>query len=170
MIPPSQGSLENKFTFSIEEMLGHLSLHFNKPSTSRKTRVGIFQFYTELLLKLGPTFVEPNYGVVVGHLMTEIVANPRNSTTRYESLLVRKLMGIILRNLVGVRMLGEQSQIAALQELSRSYLKRWPAIMPGQVSPSTLVLAVILEETAGLLQQLGNTPPPVQVRCHHSSQ
>jgi hypothetical protein len=98
MIPPSQGSLENKFTFSIEEMLGHLSLHFNKPSTSRKTRVGIFQFYTELLLKLGPTFVEPNYGVVVGHLMTEIVANPRNSTTRYESLLVRKLMGIILRN------------------------------------------------------------------------
>jgi HEAT repeat-containing protein 5 len=111
--------------------------------------------------------VESNYGAIVGHFMTEIISNSRNSSTRYEALLVRKLVEIILRDLVGVRMLGEQAQIAAIQELSRSYLKRWPAIMPGQVSPTTLVLAIILQETAGLLQQLGNTPPPVQVSLHH---
>jgi hypothetical protein len=168
-ILPSQGPLENKFTLSVEEMMGQLSTQFNRLSASRKIRVGIFQFYAELLIKLGATFVESKYGAVVAHFMTEIVSNSRNSSSRYEALLVRKLVEIILRNLIGIRMLGEQAQIAAIQELSRSYLKRWPAIMPGQVSPNTLILAIILQETAGLLQQLGNTPPPVQVGYYHRS-
>ena len=48
-------------------------------------------------------------------------------------------------------------------ELANAYLKRWPAIMPGQVAPPTSVLVFTLREVAGLLQQLGNTPPLVRV-------
>jgi len=153
------------------EMLGLLSAQFNKANVSRKSRIGIFDFYTALLKKLGSSFVENHYALIVNHLMTEIVSNLRNSTSRYETLLARGLVGILLRDLIGVRMLSEQGQIGAIQELSNSYLKRWPAMMPGQVSPSPLVLAIVLKEVAELLQQLGNAPPPVQVSatlkpCH----
>jgi len=64
--------------------------------------------------------------------------------------------------------LSEQGQISAIQELANTYLKRWPAMMPGQMAPSSLALVVILKEVAGLLQQLGNAPPPVQVRFSYS--
>jgi hypothetical protein len=61
-------------------------------------------------------------------------------------------------------MLTEQGQIGAIQELSASYLKKWPALLTGQIAPNPLTLVVVLKEIAGLLQQLGNAPPPVQVR------
>ena len=48
-------------------------------------------------------------------------------------LLVQTLIGILLRDLIGVRMLSEQRQISAIQELANAHLKRWPAMMPGQV-------------------------------------
>lgn len=144
------------------EMLLHLSNHFNKPHQSRKIRVGIFDFYAALFTQLGAGWVETNFSLVVGHLMNEIVALHRNSTTRYETLSVRALVGILMRDLIGVRMLSEQGQIGAIQELANNYLKRWPAMMPGQVAPSSPVLVMALREVAGLLQQLGNAPPPVQ--------
>jgi hypothetical protein len=167
MVSTTHTTTEPTTILTLAEMFSQLSTPFNKPHTSRKTRVGIFDFYIALLAKLGASFVETNYAVIVNHLMTEIVGNPRNSTTRYETLLVRNLVGIILRELVGVRMLSEQGQIGAIQELSKSYLKRWPAMMPGQVAPSSLVLSVALKEVASLLQQLGNAPPPVQVRSFY---
>ncbi|KAG6906802.1 hypothetical protein DXG01_012050 [Tephrocybe rancida] len=151
-----------KPTFSSVEMLTCLSSHFNKPNVSRKTRTGIFDFYAALLTRLGPTFVEANFALIVSHLMTEIVSSPRNAGTRFETLHVRSLVGILLRDLIGVRMLSEQGQISAIQELANAYLKRWPAMMPGQTAPISTVLVIVLREVAGLLQQLGNAPPPVQ--------
>jgi hypothetical protein len=151
-----------KPTFTPNEMFVHLSNHFNKPNVSRKTKIGIFDFYAMLCTHLGPSFVEANFSLIVAHLMTEIVG--RNGSTRYETLLVRSLAGILLRDLIGLRMLSEQGQISAIQELANAYLKRWPAMMPGQVAPNPVVLVIVLREVAGLLQQLGNAPPPVQVR------
>lgn len=160
---PHVAAEEAKPIMAPTEMFAQLSKEFNKPQASRKTRIGIFDFYAALLTRLGSSFVENNYALIVQHLMTEIVANPRNSTTRYETLMVRTLVGLLLRDLIGIRMLGEQSQIAAIQELSNSYLKRWPAMMPGQVAPSSLCIVIAAKEVAGMLQQLGNAPPPVQV-------
>jgi hypothetical protein len=157
-----------KTMLSPGDMLAQLSSQFNKPNLSRKSRVGIFDFYAALLTTLGSTFVENNYGLIVTHLISEIVSSPRNLGTRYDTLSIRTLVGILLRDLIGVRMLSEQGQIGAIRELSRSYLKRWPAMMPGQLAPSSSVLAIVLREVAGLLQQLGNAPPPVQV-CFFSA-
>ncbi|KAI0080179.1 ARM repeat-containing protein [Panus rudis PR-1116 ss-1] len=151
-----------KLVMSPEEMFSQLSTHFNKPQTSHKTRVGIFSFYAALLSSLGPSFIERNYALIVSHLMTEIVSHSSNTGTRHNVLLVRQLVALVLRDVVGVRMLSEQGQILAIQELSTSYLKRWPAMMPGQNAPTPLVLTVALREVAGLVQQLGNTPSPVQ--------
>lgn len=153
-----------KAMFTPQEMFVHLSTHFNKPNATRKTRIGIFDFYAALLSKLGVTFVEANFSLIVAHLVSDVASNPRSNSNRYEVLLARSLVGILLRDLVGTRMLSEQGQISAIQEMATSYLKRWPAMMPGQVAPSSTVLVIVLREIAGLLQQLGNAPPPVQVR------
>jgi len=142
------------------EMLLLLSNHFNKLHQSRKIRVGLCDFYASLFTHLGAGWVQANFSLIVGHLMNEIVS--RNSSTRYETLLVRTLVGILLRDLIGVKMLSEQGQINAIQDLANNYLKRWPAMMTGQASPSPFALAVVLREVAGLLQQLGDAPPPVQ--------
>ena len=145
------------------EMLSQLSVHFNKPQLSRKARAGIFDFYVALFTKLGAVFAESNYGVIVNHLMTEVVSNPKNSSAVYDRLFIRKLVEALLRDLIATRMLSEQGQISAIRELSSSYAKRWPALMPGQTAPNPTVLAIVLKEIAELLQQLGNAPPPVQV-------
>ncbi|KAG8932860.1 hypothetical protein FRC02_000421 [Tulasnella sp. 418] len=156
------GAEPSKPMLTITEMLSILSTTFNNPIASRKVRTGIFDFYITLLTQLGPSFVEPNYAVIVQHLMSEIVSPYRNSSTAYEVLFVRKLVGILLRDLIGDRMLSEQGQIGAIRELSSSYLKKWPSLMPGKSPPSHLILVVALKEVSGLLQQLGNAPPPVQ--------
>lgn len=161
-LPPGQTQEVTKTVMTAHEMLVQLSNQFNKQNLSRKSRLGIFDFYVALFTKLGSNFVETNYSLITTHLMNDIVANTRNASTRYEVLLVRKLVGTLLRDLIGVRMLSEQGQIAAIQELSKSFLKRWPAMMPGTNPPSHLTLAVALREVAGLLQQLGNAPPAVQ--------
>ena len=63
------------------EMLALLSTAFNKPSTVRKARIGIIDFYAALFVNLGPQFVENNYAVMVRHLLVDIIPHPRNSTT-----------------------------------------------------------------------------------------
>ena len=157
--PPVQ---EMKRLLTPQEMLSQLSTHFNKLNVSRRTRVGIFDCYVALLNALGSKFVESNYALIVNHFMTEIISAPRSTGSRYDILFVRSLVDTVVRDLIGVRMLGEQAQIAAIQEISSAYLKRWPAMMPGQTAPNSHVLVVALREVAGLLQQLGNAPTPVQ--------
>ncbi|KAF7335365.1 Clathrin-coated vesicle protein [Mycena sanguinolenta] len=162
-VPVGAGDIV-KPTLTVSEMFSYLSSHFNKSALSRKARIGLFDFYAALLTKLGPSFVESQYAVIVSHLTTEIIVGPlgRPVRTRYEGLLVRTLVGTLLRDLVGERMLSEQGQIGAIRELATVYLKRWPALMPGSTAPTEAVLVTALREVAGLLRQLGNAPPPVQ--------
>lgn len=163
--PPPGSTLneEVKLIMTPTEMFAQLSNHFNKPQASHKARIGLFSFYSALISNLGSTFVERNYGLVVAHFMSEVISHPRSMSSRHEKLVVRTLVGIVLRQLIGVRMLSEQAQIFAIQELSNSYLKRWPAMMPGQTAPNSAVLTIALREVAGLLQQLGNAPGHIQV-------
>jgi hypothetical protein len=149
-----------------EEMLAHLSSQYNKGQATRKTRIGIASFYQALFVSLGPAFVETHYALIVSHLMTEVLSGAKVAVTAFESQLTQRLVGILLRDLIGLRMLGEQAQIDALMELSSTYLRKWPALLPGQSAPSAPVLYVALGEVAGLLQQLGNAPANVQVSLH----
>jgi hypothetical protein len=146
------------------EILIQLSTQFNKASMSRKARVAIMECYATLFTLLGPEFVESNYLLIFKHFSNEIVLPVRMSTNQYEVLLMRKLVGLVMGDLIGARMLSEQGQIGAIKELALTYLSKWPALLPGQVAPQANVLVIALKEVAGLLQQLGNAPLPVQVR------
>ncbi|KZT18252.1 clathrin-coated vesicle protein [Neolentinus lepideus HHB14362 ss-1] len=169
---PAVGNLEADTVRTIlkpEDMFGLLAAQFNKPNTSRKTKIGLFDFYCALITSLGTSFIDTNYFLVVSHFMTDIIAQhqqkPSTTTSpsaKYEELLLRKLVGTVLHDLVGVRMLSEQGQITAIQELANKYLKRWPAMMPGQTEPTSQVLVCVLREVCALLGVLGNAPAPVQ--------
>lgn len=144
-----------------EPMLKLLSVPFNKPNSSRRTRNAIFDIYATLFAELGTHWVESNYAAICEHLFTQIVDQPRSNISKYETLSVREAVGILLRDVIAIRTLSEQAQATAISILADSYLKKWPALLPGQKAPSEAVLIIIQKEVAGLLQQLGTASPVI---------
>ncbi|GAC76103.1 uncharacterized conserved protein [Moesziomyces antarcticus T-34] len=143
-------------------MLDQLSLPFLRSSSSRKTRAALLDVYATLFESLGASWVVANYTVILKHLIDDLPNHSRGSSlSRADVLNVRTGVTVILRKLVGERMLGEQAQVLAIQEISTNYLKRWPAVMPDQQPPSKTTLTLALAEVAGLLVQLGSVPPQV---------
>ncbi|KAF9581978.1 hypothetical protein BGW38_000822, partial [Lunasporangiospora selenospora] len=164
-LPPvgKQGTLANEsFTLDVNELLSHLSSAYNKPNTSRSVRAGISETYAALFIMIGPTLVERHYSVIVKHLFTELVSNPRNTGSRFEILTVREHIEYLLRGIIGARLLSESGQITCIRELVGSWLKTWPAVMPGDVEPSEYALVCALNETSALLLDLGGAASSIQ--------
>jgi len=67
---------------------------------------------------LGPSLVETNYALIVKHLVHELVQTPRSRLRRCKELLVRKLMEVLLRNVIGTQMLMNRTKLGS----SESYL------------------------------------------------
>ncbi|PWN53232.1 hypothetical protein IE53DRAFT_199598 [Violaceomyces palustris] len=170
--PPAGLDGRGRTMLSLNGMLDQLSHPFLKPSTSRKSKAAILDIYASLFTMLGSDWVLSNYPSILKHLIDELANHSRGSSPRAEVLGVRTGISIILRKLIGERMLGEQGQVLAIQEISNEYLKKYPSVMPEQQPPSKYTLVLALDEVAGLLAQLGSAPPQVQdalyeplVRC-----
>ncbi|EPQ31133.1 uncharacterized protein PFL1_01322 [Pseudozyma flocculosa PF-1] len=143
-------------------MLEQLSMPFLRPSTSRKTRAAIFDIYATLFEALGPAWVTANYSIALDHLMDHLLNHSRGAVANSaETLNIRTGVSLILRKLIGERMLGEQAQVLAIQAICQKYLQRWPSVMPEQQPPSKETLVLGLNEISGLLVQLGSSPPQV---------
>ncbi|SPO23732.1 related to LAA1 - AP-1 accessory protein involved in TGN-endosome transport [Ustilago trichophora] len=143
-------------------MLDQLSLPFLRSSTGRKARAALLDVYATLFETLGSAWVNANYAAILKHLIDDLPNHSRGSSlTRADVLNVRTGVTIILRKLIGERMLGEQAQVLAIQEICLDYLKKWPAVMPEQQPPSKTSLTLALTEISGLLVQLGSVPPQV---------
>ncbi|KIR34945.1 clathrin-coated vesicle protein [Cryptococcus deuterogattii MMRL2647] len=150
----------SKTLFTTQEMLKYLSTPYNKPQSPRKLRNAIIDVYTTLFTTLGGEYVEARYGEIVKHIMDEIVLPQRGG--RYEVLMTRQVTKILLRDLIGERLLSEPGQVSAIRELTVNYLKRWqPTLLPGQPRMNKNVLIIVLREIAGLLEQLGNAPAQI---------
>ncbi|KAF9537032.1 hypothetical protein EC957_008976, partial [Mortierella hygrophila] len=150
------------FTLDVNELLSHLSIAYNKPNTSREVRAGLSETYAALLIMLGPSIVERHYGTILKHLLTELVSNPKNTGSRFEILTVREHVEYMLRGVIGARLLSESGQIASIRELVGSWLKMWPAVMPGEIEPSEYALVSALNETSALLLDLGGAASSIQ--------
>ncbi|ORX36130.1 armadillo-type protein [Kockovaella imperatae] len=151
-----------KTLLSNAEMLRFLSTQYNRPNTPRRLRNAILDVYVTLFTTLGSDYVESHYAEIVKHIMDEIILSSRGQTGRYEILTSRDAATLMLRDLIGVRLLSETAQVMALREWANSYVKKWqPQPLPGQSTTHKLVLVVALREVAGLLEQLGNAPPSI---------
>jgi hypothetical protein len=151
-----------KSMLSLSDMLKLLSTAFNRAQSSRRTRNALFDVYATLFEDLGAGYVESHYAEIVGHLFDSLVLPQRSRSSRYEVLAVREMVGLLLRDLIGMRLLSEQGQVMAVRELVSSYVKKWPVLLPGQQEAHRLVLVIALKEVAGLLLQLGNASPSIQ--------
>lgn len=148
--------------FTPLEMLKYLSTTYNKPATPRKLRNAIIDIYASLFNMLGASYVENHYGEIVKHLVDEIVLPARASSTRHEVLSTRESVGILLRDLIGVRLLSEAGQVMAIREWANNYLKKWSLTpLPGATNMHKHALVIGLREVAGLLEQLGNASPSI---------
>lgn len=148
--------------FTTTEMLKYLSLTYNKPGSTRKLRNAIIDIYATLLTSLGTSYVEARYGEIVRNIFEGLVLPERGHSTRYETLATRDAVGLLLRDLIGVRLLSEAGQVGAIRELANSYIKKWsPTPLPGQAGVHKHVLVIVLRELAGLLEQLGNAPASI---------
>ncbi|KAF9162925.1 hypothetical protein DFQ26_003103 [Actinomortierella ambigua] len=152
------------FTMEIGEVLTYLGNLYNKPATvtTREVRAGIAESYAAFFILLGPSLVERHYGIIVRHLLTDLASNPRNTSSRFEMLTVREHVEYLLRSIIGTRLLSESGQIACVRELIGSWLKMWPAVMPGDVEPSEQALIGALNETSALVLDLGGAASSVQ--------
>jgi hypothetical protein len=151
-----------KTLFTTVEMLKYLSTTYNKPASPRKLRNAIIDVYATLFTALGASYVEGHYAEIVKHIVDELILPPKGQSTRYETLATREVSGLLLRDLIGVRLLSESGQVMAIREWTQCYLKKWsPTPLPGQVKTNKNVLIIALREVAGLLEQLGNAPPSI---------
>ncbi|CAG8604331.1 6383_t:CDS:10 [Rhizophagus irregularis] len=154
----SDSSSSTKVILSVEEMLTNLSTIYNKQSTSREVRAAIIETYSALFLQLGTKYVELNYSFIAQHLLKDLVSHPKNSSSRYEALNVREHCELLLRDVIGTRLLSEQGQVTAVRELANGWLKQWSA---NQVEPSKLSLVCAANEISGLLLDLGGAASTV---------
>jgi hypothetical protein len=151
-----------KTLFTTEEMLKYLSVPYNRPASPRSLRNAIIDVYVTLFSALGATYVESHYAEIIKHISEDIVSPARARSSRFEVLTTREAVGVILRELIGIRLLSEGGQVMAIREWANNYLKKWqPQSLPGSKRPEKTVLVVALREVAGLLEQLGNAPPQI---------
>jgi HEAT repeat-containing protein 5 len=166
------------------EMMTTIGTWMSKQATSRKQRVGLLHAYSALFNQLGPSWVESNYGLILTHLAKDLINAPKVSMgPRADKAWVRKAVGILLRDVIGERMLSEQGIISAVIEAVNGMIRPFlsailfaasqagggtsgtATFMRGhssEKSPSVDTMVIILKELAGLLRQLGNAPPVVQ--------
>ncbi|KAK4685134.1 HEAT repeat-containing protein 5, partial [Tremellales sp. Uapishka_1] len=151
-----------KTLYTTGEMLKHLSTPYSRPQASRKLRNALIDVYATLFTALGATYVENHYPEIVKHVVDDVIVPHRGQSSRYESLATREMVGLVLRDLIGVRLLSEAGQIMAVREWTNNYIKKWQSPpLPGQPKIDKQVLVVGLREVAGLLDQLGNAPPAI---------
>ena len=74
-----------------------------------------------MVQELGSVWLERNLSVLLGHL-TELVSNPKATTSHVDGVYSRKCINFILRSTLG-RMMGEKAQIAACKELTQLVIK-----------------------------------------------
>ncbi|ORY46044.1 hypothetical protein BCR33DRAFT_716053 [Rhizoclosmatium globosum] len=147
------GNVEDEGVLSVEEMLNVLQGYFVK-STTRDARVGIIQFYAELLRELGLSFVETNYSRIVKHL-TMLVGHPKFTATDVDGIYHRSLCTYLVRDVVG-KSLSESGQLMALRELEAGWLRKWSSLFGPESPSSKWVLTFILDEISALLIDLGS--------------
>ncbi|KIM27128.1 hypothetical protein M408DRAFT_16736 [Serendipita vermifera MAFF 305830] len=172
------------------EMMTIIGTLMSKQSTTRKQRVGLLHVYSALFNLLGPSWVESNYALILTHLAKDLINAPKVSMgTRVDKAWIRKAVGILLRDVIGERMLSEQGIISSVMDVVNGIIRPFlSAILfaksnsrpmsptgggqsntaafirsqSSDKSPSADTMMIALKELAGLLRQLGNAPPVVQ--------
>lgn len=159
MVRPGSPSIKKTVSMlelSLGDIFRQLSSQYYRPNISNRVRACIAHCYVKVLRGLSPSVIETNYGLILNHLLTEVLGNQSVTHDRYRLLLTRRFVQKILADCIGSRILGESGRINAARILISGVLKNYPQLLKEVPEPSKHSLVGALDALASIIRSLGS--------------
>ncbi|KAK3322246.1 armadillo-type protein [Apodospora peruviana] len=152
---PAPAKKSQVLALSLADVLKTLTSQFVRMSTTNRARAAIAVCYGNVLQKLGERTVETNYLPIVENLTLELLGHNNIANNRYRLLISRRMVDIILQDVIGKKILGESGQISASKILINDVLKNYPQALKERPEPTKQTLIVSLGALGSLINTLG---------------
>ncbi|KAK4668446.1 uncharacterized protein QC764_707380 [Podospora pseudoanserina] len=163
--PAPTGKKSQVLALSLIDMFKVLTTEYVRMSTSNKARSAIAICYGNMLQKLGEKTVETNYIKMLENLTTDVLGHSNIFNYRYRLLISRRMIEVILQNIVGKRILGESGQISAAKSIINNILKNYPEVVKERPEPTKQTLIVSLSALSSLINTLGSASNAFAESC-----
>ncbi|KAM0241340.1 hypothetical protein ACHAP5_007677 [Fusarium lateritium] len=154
--PAPSGKRSQVLALSLTDILKNLSSQYVKASASNRTRAAIGVCYGKLFRRLGEKLVETNYLKIVESLAIDVLGYPTIINNRYRLLISRKIVDVVIQDVIGRKILGESGQISAAKALINNIFKNYPQALAEKPEPSKHTLIATLSAVSSLIQSLGS--------------
>ncbi|KAL8946295.1 MAG: hypothetical protein Q9222_007289, partial [Ikaeria aurantiellina] len=145
-----------KLELSLTEILGQLSSHYVRSSTSNRARASIVHCYNKVFRKLDNGVVQASFGQIASHLFSDLLSSISVSHDRHRLLLTRKYVHKILIDCLSSQVLAESGRLEAARYLMNDVIKNYPQAVKEIPEPSKQALVGALNALTSLIQSLGS--------------
>ncbi|KAK3333612.1 armadillo-type protein [Cercophora scortea] len=152
---PAPTRRSHDLALSLSDILKTLTSQYVRMSTTTRARAAIAACYGNVLQGLGEKTVEANYIRIVENLTLELLGHTNIINNRYRLLISRRMIDIIIQDIVGRKILGESGQTAAAKILINDILKNYPQAIKERPEPTKQTLVVALGALSSLIDSLG---------------
>lgn len=154
---PAQGSKKlPDLALSLADIMKLLANIFTKSSSSNRTRAAVGVCYSQVFQRLGERIVETNYLRILESLTVDVLGQSSIANHRYRLLMSRKIVDILVQDIIGRRILGESGQMTAAKTVINNVLKNYPQSLPDRSEPSKHTLITALSAVSSLIRSLGS--------------
>ncbi|KAL2271530.1 hypothetical protein VTJ83DRAFT_901 [Remersonia thermophila] len=162
---PAPSKKSQVLALSLADLLKTLSTQYVRMSTTNRSRAAIALCYGNTLRRLGERTVEANYTRILEHLTVELLGHSNVANNRYRLLITRRMIEIIVQDIVGKKILGESGQTNAAKALLNDIIKNYPQPIKENPEPAKQTLAVSLSALASLINSLGSASSAFSEAC-----
>lgn len=150
---------------SLPDMLKIISTQYCRTSTNNRARAGLAVCYKHIVTGLPVKVIEEQFSQLAEHLLVDLLNNPTVTYNRYRQLMTRKFVKSILEDTVGLRILGESSQLRAAKWLINDVLKNYPQVIQERPEPNKHTLTSTLSLLSTLMSSLGSAVNAIGDSC-----
>lgn len=158
----------SKLVLSLSEILRQLSNFYVKSTTSNNARAGIAVCYSRIFQNLSQKNVEALYMKAVDHLANYVLGHTNIVSNRYRLLSSRKLVQIVLEDIIESSLLADASKIDAASHLINDVLKNYPQVIKERVEPSKHIITLAIGALASLIRNLGSASNTFSESCRET--
>ncbi|KAH6636413.1 armadillo-type protein [Chaetomium tenue] len=162
---PAPTKKSQVLALSLVDMLKTLSAQYVRMFTSNKSRAAIAVCYGNMFRKLGEKTVENNYTRILEHMTVELLGHNTITNNRYRLLISRRMVEIIIQDIIGKKILGESGQTGAAKALLNDVVKNYPQALKEKPEPAKQTLVVSLSALASLINSLGSAANSFSEGC-----
>ncbi|KAM0507264.1 hypothetical protein ACHAP8_000891 [Fusarium lateritium] len=163
--PAPSGKRSQVLALSLSDILKNLASQYTKSTASNRTRAAIGVCYGKLFRRLGEKVVETHYLKIVESLAIDVLGNPTIANNRYRLLVSRKIVDVVVQDIIGRKILGESGQISAAKSLINNIFKNYPQALAERPEPSKHTLIATLSAVSSLIQSLGSAANTFAESC-----